>query len=132
VKKKFQKWTLAIMASYTFSLTILTQIIQFFIKGELNIAAIVGSFLGAAPLVIGNAIYVYRKKDKTPEIDERVRNNMIKYIAYASQIVFLLLMIALTGFTAMGIESISIIYLWIVILINMFVIGIGSMIVKFR
>lgn len=129
MKKKFQKWTLAISAVYMFTLTLLWQIIRFFINGEFNQWSVLGAFLGAAPLVIINAIYVYRKKDNTPELDERVRNNMIKYIAYASQIIFLILMAVLTVISFMGIESISIIYLWIIVLINMLVIGVGAMIV---
>lgn len=127
-----EKWTLALHSLFAFIGALLFQIIYYFVKGKFNFGAIVGSLTGVIIIILINAIYVYRKSDKTPEVDERVRNNIIKYVAYSSQIVFLLLMVVLTVFTAMGIENISTIYLWVIVLINMCVIGIGAMIVKFR
>lgn len=132
MKKKSQKWTLAICAAGTVLGGILFQTISYLVKGTFNYWAILGSLMGTIPLIFINAIYVHRKKDNTPEVDERIRNNMIKYIAYASQIVFLILMATLAVISFMGIERISIMYLWIIVLINMFVIGIGAMIVKHR
>lgn len=132
MKRKVNPWTLAITAAFYFGLSIFWQIINYWINGEFEVTRIIGSFLGAAPLALANAIYIYRKKDKTPLIDTRVRNNMLKYIAFASQVIFLLFMVSLTIATFSGMETIPTIYLWIAVGNNMAVIGIGALVVQFR
>lgn len=132
LKRKVNPWTLAITAAFYFGLSVFWQIINYSINGEFQLTRIIGSFLAAAPLALANAIYVYRKKDKTPIIDTRVRNNMIKYIAFASQIVFILFMVALIIASFSGMEAIPTIYLWVAVGINMAVIGIGALIVQFK
>lgn len=132
MNNQFKKWTLAIIATYQFLLSIIIQIVLFFIRGEFNIGFVVGSFLANALGVIINIIYVQRKKDETPVIDTKVRNNMIKYIVFASQIVFLIFTVVLIIATLYGMETIPMIYLWIAMGINMGVISIGALIVLFR
>lgn len=132
MKRKVSPWILAISAAFHFGLSIFWQIINYVVNGEFRATVVVGSFLGAAPLAIANAIYVYRKKDKTPIIDTRVRNNVIKYIAFASQIIFLLFMVMLIIAAFSGVETIPTIYLWIATAINMAVIGIGALLVSFK
>ncbi|WP_440896614.1 hypothetical protein ACS127_00985 [Amphibacillus sp. Q70] len=132
MKKKYSKWTLAVSAIFIFIGSLLGQIIIYFIKGEFNYSAILGSLAGALPIILINALYVYFKKDQTPEVDERIRNNMIKYMAFSSQIIFLILMIVLAAVSVMGMTSIPISSLWIIILAYMMIIGIGSLIVKTR
>lgn len=126
------KWGFAFQAIMLFIINLLIQTVIYIFNGEFNLGSIIGAFTAAATIIIINAIYVYFKKDKTPEVDERVLSNIIKYTAYASQIIFLILMIILTVISFMGIESIPIMYLWIIVLINMFVIGIGNIIVSKR
>lgn len=111
---------------------ILILIVQYFINGTFNIGALIGSFIATVILVLANIIYIRQKKDNTPIIDTRVRNNMLKYIAFASQVIFLLFMVSLTIATFSGMETIPTIYLWIAVGINMTVIGIGALVVQFR
>lgn len=132
MKRKVNPWTLAIIGTYQFILTIIIQTVFYFSNGEFNIGAVIGSFIVNGLAVVINIIYIRRKKDKTPIIDTRVRNNMIKYIAFASQIVFMLFMVALIIASFFGMEAIPTIYLWIAVGINMGVIGIGALIVQFR
>ena len=96
MSRKFSKWGLARSARIIFSITILGQIIRYFVNGEFKLTVITGAFLGTAPLALINLIHVRRKKDNTPEIDERTWQNVLKFIAYASQILFLVLMVVLT------------------------------------
>lgn len=126
------KWGLAFSGIICFIVFLVASVITYIIRGRFNFNAVFGSFTGLSIIVIINGIYVYFKRDKTPEVDERIRNNIIKYFAYSSHIVFLLFMATLTVISFMGIESISISYLWIGIIVYMFVIGIGAMIVKHR
>lgn len=132
MKRKVSPWTLTYVGVFQFILRILILIVQYFINGTFNIGALIGSFIATVILVLANIIYIRQKKDNTPIIDTRVRNNMLKYIAFASQVIFLLFMVSLTIATFSGMETIPTIYLWIAVGINMAVIGIGALVVQFR
>lgn len=133
MKKKFPKqWSLAFAGFIGMFFKGLFETIRYFVNGEFNIGGIIGSFIASTIAIVVNLIYVRRKKDNTPEIDERTRKNVFKYIAYASQIIFLILMVILSVLSFMEIESVSTISLWIVIWLNMLIIGVGSMIVMRR
>lgn len=64
MKKKYNNWTLAISAVFIFIGSWLGQIIIYFIKGEFNYSAILGSLAGVLPIILINALYVYFKKDQ--------------------------------------------------------------------
>ena len=126
------KWALTLHGIIVFLTFLVINVITYLVKGDFRLGSLLGSLTGLTIIALINGIYVYYKRVKTPEIDERVRNNMIKYIAYASQIVFILFMVILTVVSFMGIKSISNFYLWIGVWVYMFIMGIGAMIVKFR
>ena|SRR5690554_4076114 len=100
---KIGKWHFAFYGIIGFIAFLVFNVITYIIKGEFNLSSVFGSFVGLTIIAIINGIYVYFKRDKTPEVDERIRNNIIKYFAYASQIVFLLFMASLTVVSFMGI-----------------------------
>jgi len=129
---KIRKWHFAFFGTIGFLVMLLFNVVTYMINGEFDFGALFATLSGLTIIVAINGIYVYFKRDKTPEVDERIRNNIIKYIAFASQIIFLLFMATLTIISFMGIKSIPIANLWGGILVYMFIIGIGSIIVKFR
>lgn len=73
-----------------------------------------------------------RKKDNLPEADERVIRNVFRFFAYTSHIFLAILFIALGVFTLLENDSISIFYLWIFFFSYIWIVGIGTFIIKRR
>lgn len=130
MKKKLQKWNLTFMAVCGMLGAMIGLIIIYAITGEFNFSSLLGFLTAAAILIIINVIKVLVKKDNTPETDERTRKNMLKFLLYASHIFIGTLFIALGIITILGIESISITYLWIIIIAYLWFSGIGGFIVS--
>lgn len=123
---KYSKWTLSIMAIAGLIGVTLAQLINF------DLSAWLGGATAATILVIINIILVTRKSDKTPEVDERIINNIKNYYFY----IFLVFSgVALVGFTVLlflEIETIAVTTLFIVFIGYFALSGIGAMIVSKR
>ncbi|AIF42937.1 hypothetical protein [Virgibacillus sp. SK37] len=130
MKKELQKWNLAFMAVCIMFGAIIGLIIIYVITGEFNFSSLLGFITGATILFIINVIKVLVKNDNTPETDERTRKNMLKFLLYASNIFIGVLFITLGIITILGMESISITYLWIIIIAYLWFSGIGGFIVS--
>ncbi|AIF42906.1 hypothetical protein [Virgibacillus sp. SK37] len=130
MKKELQKWNLAFMAVCIMFGAIIGLIIIYAITGEFNFSSLLGFITGATILFIINVIKVLVKNDNTPETDERTRKNMLKFLLYASNIFIGVLFITLGIITILGMESISITYLWIIIIAYLWFSGIGGFIVS--
>ncbi len=120
-----QKWLFSITAGFGLLGMALGQLIQ----GRFDLSIILGALTGALVIFLVEWIKNRTKKDKTPEFDERTRQNILKYYAVIPNIFigdsFLLLAIVTTG----GIDKISIQHLWIVIIAYIMISGIGGVIV---
>ncbi|MEC2159229.1 hypothetical protein [Virgibacillus halodenitrificans] len=130
MKKELQRWNLAFMAVCIMFGAIIGLIIIYAITGEFNFSSLLGFITGATILFIINVIKVLVKNDNTPETDERTRKNMLKFLLYASNIFIGVLFITLGIITILGMESISITYLWIIIIAYLWFSGIGGFIVS--
>ncbi|SHG71297.1 hypothetical protein [Ornithinibacillus halophilus] len=131
-KKKIQKWNLAFMAVCTMVGVLLGLTLIYIVKGQFNFSVLLGALTASAILIIINVIKVHLKKDRTPETDERTVKNLLKFYVYSSHIFLGLLFVALGIITLVGIENISITYLWILIIAYLWISGIGALVVSRR
>lgn len=129
MNRKTRKWTLAYGGIGVMLGIILGQIPGYITSGDFSTAPILGGLPVAITLVIINVIKVHRKKDKTPELDERTVNNMLKFHTYSSYVFLGLLFVLLAIISFMDIKSVPTTYLWILIFAYMCVSGIGALIV---
>lgn len=127
-KKKYAKWNITIGATGGLIGMLLG---TFFTKG-VDWSAILGAFTGFAIIFLINLFYVRSKKDKTPEVDERIINNVRKYYAIIANVFLGILFLALAAVTYMGHAQISILYLWIFVIAYMLISGIGAIVVSRR
>ncbi|MEO4052282.1 hypothetical protein [Solibacillus sp. CAU 1738] len=132
MKMQIQKWNLAFVAVSTVIGGLLGQTIIYSIKGEFSFSVILGFLTGATILIVINIIKIYLKKDKTPDIDERTRNNVLNFLVFSSNIFLGLLFVALSIISIIGMESIAIKNLWIIMIAYLWIIGIGAFIVRRR
>lgn len=102
------------------------------VKGDFNISVLFGFFVGAILLTTMNFIKVRIKKDATPDVDERIMNNMLKYFSILSYLLIGFSIIGLMIATLSGIEQISISLLWIILIIYLSLSGLGAFIVSRR
>ncbi|MCT1905225.1 hypothetical protein [Oceanobacillus sojae] len=91
-----------------------------------------GGITGAAIIAVFAWIIKRRKKDNTPEADERVKHNIFRFSAYASHISLAVLFLGIFIFSLVGVESVSITYLWIFFVAYIWVTGIGTVIARRR
>lgn len=127
-KKKYAQWNITIASTGG----LVGVIIGTLIFSGVDWSAILGAFTGLAIIFIGNLIYVKSKKDKTPEVDERIINNMRKYYAVIANVFLGALFLMVAAVTYMGHDQISINYLWIYVVAYMLISGIGALIVSRR
>ncbi|NLY72496.1 MAG: hypothetical protein GX079_02220 [Tissierellia bacterium] len=126
------KWYPAIFAILHFLINLAFNLFNYFKNGVFNNSMLLGTGLGSFIILALNLVYIYLKKEKTPKIDERIKLNIIKFIAYASQIFFIALVILLTGASYLGLDAIPLPYLWILAIFNMLLVGLGTLIIKFK
>jgi len=126
------KWTLAIGGVTVFLGMLLGQFIKVFIGRDdaFAIEALLGVLPVSLILIVINIIQVKRKKDNTPEMDERIMKNILKFQTFASQIFIGFLFASLIIITYLNVESVPISILWTIILIYMCLYGIGTLVVK--
>lgn len=125
-KKKYQKWMFAYAAVGGLGGTILSQII----KGEFDLSISLGAVTAAIILFAIDLIRIWKKRDKTPDFDEQTIDNILKYFAYASNVFILMALLLLSIITLTGVTSISISYLWIVIIAYLFIGGLGALVLS--
>lgn len=132
MKKTLQQWNLAFMALFGIFGTLIGMTIIYFTTGKFDISLLLGALTGATIFIVINIVKVLIKKDKLPETDERIRKNIMKYLLYSSHIFIGVLFLTLTLVTFLGFESISLTYLWIIIIVYLWISGIGGFIVSRR
>ncbi|WP_200411309.1 hypothetical protein [Virgibacillus salexigens] len=126
--KKYQKWMLTYAAIGVLVGTTITQLIN----GDLNLSGLLGTLTAALILFAIDIIRIRKKKDKTPDFDERTISNMQKFYLYSSNIFMVVIFLSLAVITAMGIEQITISYIWIFVFSYFSISGIGALIVSKR
>ncbi|MBO1004211.1 hypothetical protein [Pseudogracilibacillus auburnensis] len=126
------KWTPFFIITCTFMGAVLGSFLFYFFQGEFPYEVLTAGLIVAVIFTIIEVIKQKRKKDNVPEADERVIRNVFRFFAYGSHIYLAILFIALAVFTLLGNESISILYLWIFFFSYIWIVGIGTLIIKRR
>jgi len=132
MKKKLQKWNLALSALGGILGTFIGLTIIYLTTGKFDLSLLLGALTAVTIIIIINMVKVLIKKDKLPETDERIQENMRNYLLYSSHIFIAGLFLTLTILTFLGFESISLTYLWITIIGYLWLIGLGGFIVSRR
>lgn len=130
MKDKKRKWTLTYGGIFLLIGVTIGQLFIYVTQGDFSTGSIVGALPITFILIIVNIIQVKRKNDKTPELDERIEKNILKFCTYSAHVFIGLLFISLAVIEIMDVKSISLTYLWIIIFSYMIFIGIGTLIVK--
>lgn len=124
-------WTLATGGVAVFLGVLIAQLLKTIIGGEaFSTALLVGVLPVSIILIVINIIQVKRKKDNTPDMDERTMENIRKFQNLTAQIFIGLLFLSLIVISFLNVESVPTSLLWIIILIYMCLYGIGTLIVK--
>ncbi|MCM3741497.1 hypothetical protein M3210_14580 [Oceanobacillus luteolus] len=126
MKQRISKWILTFGAIGALIGMTLGQLIT----GTLNLSGLLGSLSGVLLFFIIDLIRNRMKKDNTPDIDERTRYNMIRYYVYASNIFIGVAFLLLAIVTFVGMEQVSVYYLWIMIFVYFIISGIGAVVVS--
>lgn len=100
-KRKYSQWTFSFGALGAAIGIIIGQI------GDFSVFAVLGGLSAALLVFVINLIYVRKKSDETPELDERIINNMRTFYFYASNVFFALVFIVLGILLFIDITSIS-------------------------
>src|SRR5699024_9036415 len=85
------------------------------LKGSFDLAGMLGALTAALILVTIDLIRKLRKKDQTPEFDERTRNNMLKFYAYAGNGFILLSILICSILLITGTSYLSLTYLLLIL-----------------
>lgn len=100
--------------------------------GDFPLEVFSGFIVGGGVILLLVLFSVYRKNDKTPDVDERVITNIKNFLNYSLLIALTLLSIMVFSFDLFDYESIPIIYLYIYLTIVCLIVGIGGYIIKKR
>lgn|SRR5699024_5025603 len=107
-------------------------VLVYYFQGQFPIEVIAGAATGAILLIIYQVIKQSGKKNNIPEVDERVSNNMFRFLSICSHLAVLLLALFITAYTAIGREAVPLFPLWIIIFLYISASGIGLFIIKRR
>ncbi|MEK4948073.1 MULTISPECIES: hypothetical protein [Carnobacterium] len=129
VDKLITKWSTYFIISSTLIGSILGSFLIYYFQGEFPYEVLNGGLIATIILTVVEVIKQKRKKNNLPEVDERVIRNIFRFFTYLSHIFLGLLFITLGIFTLLGIESISIFYLWLFFISYIWISGIGSFII---
>lgn len=132
MKQKLQTWNLAFMALSGILGTFIGMTIIYFTTGKFDISLLLGALTAATIIIIVNIVKVLVKKNNLPETDERVQDNLKKYLLYSSHIFIGILFVGLTVITFLGFETVSLTYLWMIIIVYLWVSGVGGFIASRR
>jgi len=127
-----EKWAPFFIIFCTFIGAALGSFLVYFFQGEFPYEVLTAGLVAAVILTVIQIIKQKRKKNNLPDADERVIRNIFRFFAFASHITLAILFIALGMFTLLGNESISILYLWILFFTYIWIVGIGTFIIKVR
>src|SRR5690625_3133826 len=125
-KSKYSQWTLSFAGLGGLVGISLAQI------GDFDWAAVIGGLSAALLFFVINVIYVWRKSDETPEFDERTITNMRTFYFYAFIVFISSLFIGLGILLAMGVEVISTLTLFLVVIGYFVVCGIIALVISRR
>ncbi|WP_368901964.1 hypothetical protein [Oceanobacillus oncorhynchi] len=132
MKKHLQPWVWTIVGSIGFIASLLVKTIIYLFTGEFDFSGLLGLLTGLFIIIIINIIIVKTKKDKTPSIDERTLNNIKKFYAISPHIYLGIIIIGLIILSIMGMEVISITYLWAAVMLYLVLSGIGSLVIHLK
>lgn len=127
-----ERWALFFIIACTFMGAVLGSIFIYLFQGEFPYEVLTTGLVVAVVLTVIEVIKQKRKRDNLPDADERVIRNVFRFFAYVSHIFLAILFIALAAFTLLEKESISIFYLWLFFFSYIWVVGIGTLIIKRR
>lgn len=125
-----KEWVSLFMIACVFIGTVLGTFLVYFIQDEFPYEVLAGGATAVIILIIIELIKQKRKKDKVPETDERVTQNVFNFMAYGSHIFITVLFIGLTVFTLLESDEIPILYLWIFFFAYIVIVGLGGFIIK--
>lgn len=131
MKKHLQPWVWTIVGSIGFIASLLVKTIIYLFTSEFDFSGLLGLLTGLFIIII-NIIIVKTKKDKTPSIDERTPNNIKKFYAISPHIYLGIIIIGLIILSIMGMEVISITYLWAAVMLYLVLSGIGSLVIHLK
>ncbi|GAA0323671.1 hypothetical protein ACFQ4Z_05910 [Oceanobacillus oncorhynchi subsp. oncorhynchi] len=131
MKKHLQPWVWTIVGSIGFIASLLVKTIIYLFTSEFDFSGLLGLLTGLFIIII-NIIIVKTKKDKTPSIDERTLNNIKKFYAFSPHIYLGIIIIGLIILSIMGMEVISITYLWAAVMLYLVLSGIGSLVIHLK
>lgn len=106
--------------------------IIYYLQGEVPYEVVAGFIAVAVIMTIFQMLKSRLKKGNLPEVDERVAKNVSKLFAYSSHITLGLVILGVAVVTAFGNEVISVSYLWLLFFLYIWIVGIGTFILKRR
>lgn len=127
-----KKWNLMVRAISIFVGVMLSFTLIYIVQKELNWNILLGASTAVFLLIVINVIKNALKKDLTPDTDERTVQNVLRFFSFSSHILLGILFTALSVISFMGMESVSISYLWIILIGYLWFVGIGAFIVSRR
>ncbi|WP_423188682.1 hypothetical protein ACO1PF_08800 [Alkalibacterium sp. f15] len=131
-EKILAKWVPFYIITCTFIGAVLGSLLIYFIQDEFPYEVLIAGVVVTIILTLFEVIKHKRKRGDLPEYDERLLRNVFRFFAYTSHISLAVLFVSLGIFTLLGIESISILYLWIGFFSYIWIVGIGTIIIKRR
>lgn len=130
--KALEKWAPYFIIACTVVGGLLGSAVMYYLQGDVPYEVVVGFVAAAVILTVVQMLKQKFKKDRLPEVDERVAKNVARFFAYSSHITLGVLVVGLAVVTALGGEVISTTYLWILFFAYIWVVGIGTFILKRR
>lgn len=127
-----EKWVPYFMIAFITIGALIGSAVINYLQGDVPYEVIVGFVVASVMLTIIQMVKQKLKKDRLPEVDERVAKNVSKFFAYSSHITLGLVVVGLAVVTALGDEAISIYYLWVLFILYLWVVSIGTFILKRR
>ncbi|MDQ0207401.1 hypothetical protein [Alkalicoccobacillus murimartini] len=127
-----EKWMPFFIITCTLIGAVLGSFLYYLFQGEFPYEVVMSGLIITVIFTVIEVIKQKRKKDKVPEADERVIQNISRYFAYISHGSLAIIFISLAGFTLIGQESFPILYLWILFFAYIWIVGIGTLIIKRR
>ena len=114
----------------TFLGFLLGSILLYIVRREFRYEGLIVSGVTSAILLLILFLKQKSKKHNIPDVDERVRNNMLKFFFYTTLIFTGLLIIAISLLTIKGQDSIPVTYLWVFFGCYIGITSIGSIFVR--
>lgn len=128
--KKQNRYMPIYIVGGTFLGFLLGSLLLYLAKGEFRYDGLIVAGGTSVTLLLIFFLKQKSKKHNIPDVDERVRNNMLKLFFYTSLIFIAILFIAISLFTIYGQDSIPITYLWIYFTLYILTTSVGSLFVK--